>query len=561
MRGRVPATFAVRAFYAMACTAAAVLGVRGADDSLRSALEAISDKLGSTPPRMAAAAVYLNPDDGQPEDIGYGYQKNLRNLENLFEQEVRVPSNKINKDEMAEKFLNYLANESPQYNQKPWSKKSIFREREGSDMPDNLQQLKYDRYATPSAFRERYKTNANIEQDYKNNMEDQDDYLYALNTLIDKYIEENVQGMSDEELESFLRSQEKKRNIPDEYQNVYDPYYKRGSPTKRQFFFIPRYQTRRNNKYRSKWVKPRLMKRSKKNIALNEPHTDPKVAAELNNIFLGSESNTNANTTTAINNSVNQTAKPEVDGKNLKIELKKKSIDWNNYFGYDRKKKSIDNIPSDDTILNQYMRTYGKEGDDNEDMNTINLKDDKLMWMEDALINDALKYTGANQGTNDPEEINNVKNHVLANLNQAYNIEQLRHLNNEMQEKQYEKSDFVMPAENNSQPMNSLDIAESNKEADHNECTQLLQITQNCLELGGSAGDLMLPVCMLYRVCRTCESEQSECEAKFIQGSHELCSKAPLCRYFSRRILQLMQEHPLQIQCHKCMVNFLQNED
>ncbi|CAI6344487.1 unnamed protein product [Macrosiphum euphorbiae] len=558
MRGRVPATFAVRAFYVMACTAAAVLGVRGTDDSLRSALEAISDKLGSTPPRMAAA-VYLNTDDGQPEDIGYGYQKNLRNLENIFEQGVRVPSNKIYKDEVAEKFLNYLANENPQYNQKSWSKKSIFREREGSDMPENLQQLKYDRYATPSAFRERYKTNPNIEQDYKNNMEDQGDYLYALNTLIDKYIEENVQGMSDEELESFLRSQEEKRNIPDEYQNIYDPYYKRGSPMKRQYLFIPRYHARRNNKYRSKWVKPRLMKRSKKNVALNESHTDPKVAAELNNIFLGSESNTNSNTTTVINNSVNQTAKPEVDGNNLKIDLKKKSIDWSNYFGYDRKKKSIENIPSDDTILNQYIRAYGKENDENEEMNNINLKDDKLMWMEDALINDALKYTGANQGTNDPEEINNVKNQVLANLNQAYNIEKLRNENNEMQEKQYEKADFVVPAENNSQPMNSLDIAESNKE-DH-ECTQLLQITQNCLELGGSAGDLMLPVCMLYRVCSTCESEQSECEAKFIQGSHELCSKAPLCRYFSRRILQLMQEHPLQIQCHKCMVNFLQNED
>jgi len=81
------------------------------------------------------------------------------------------------------------------------------------------------------------------------------------------------------------------------------------------------------------------------------------------------------------------------------------------------------------------MRTYGKESDENEDMNTNNLKDEKLMWMEDALINDALKYTGANQGTNDPEEINNVKNQVLANLNQAYNIEQLRNLNNEMQGK------------------------------------------------------------------------------------------------------------------------------
>lgn len=57
------------------------------------------------------------------------------------------------------------------------------------------------------------------------------------------------------------------------------------------------------------------------------------------------------------------------------------------------------------------------------------------MWMEDALIDDALKYTGANRGTNDPEEINNVKNQVLANLNQAYNIEKLRNENNEMQGK------------------------------------------------------------------------------------------------------------------------------
>lgn len=242
----------------------------------------------------------------------------------------------MSKDDVAQKFLNYLAKDTPQYNQKPWSKKSIFRERADSDLPDNLQQLKYDRYAMPSAFRERYKTNPNIVQDYKNNMEEQDSYLYALNSLLDKYIEENVQGMSDEELENFLRSQEEKRNIPEEYQNLYEPYYKRGKLMKRQYLFIPRYQARRN-KYQSKWIKPRLMKRSKKNISSNESHTDPKVAAELNNIFLGAETKSN-NTATEVNNTVNSTVKkPEENINNSKIELKKKSIDWSNYFGYDRK--------------------------------------------------------------------------------------------------------------------------------------------------------------------------------------------------------------------------------
>jgi len=298
-------------------------GILGSDDSLRSALEAISDKIGETPARV----LYLTPEDGQPEDIGYGYQKNLRNLENIFEP--GAPSNKISKDEMVVKFLNYLAKDSPQqlqYNTKPWSKKSIFREREDSDMPDNLQQLKYDRYAMPSAFRERYKTNPEIVQDYKNNMEDQDNYLYAVNSLLDKYIEENVQGMSDDELESFLRSQEEKRNIPDEYQSLYEPYYKRASnPLKRQFLFIPRYKMRRNNKYQSKWIKPRLMKRSKKNILLNGTHTDPKVAAELNNIFLGSDlNNSNINTTSNVDTNINKSLKPE-DNNYSHIEMKKKN--------------------------------------------------------------------------------------------------------------------------------------------------------------------------------------------------------------------------------------------
>lgn len=97
------------------------------------------------------------------------------------------------------------------------------------------------------------------------------------------------------------------------------------------------------------------------------------------------------------------------------------------------RKKSIENIPSDDTILNQYMRTYGKENENNEINPINNLKDNKLMWLEDALIDDALKFTGANQGINDPEGLNDVKNQVLANLNQAYNIEKLRKENNEMQ--------------------------------------------------------------------------------------------------------------------------------
>ncbi|XP_050422950.1 uncharacterized protein LOC126834814 [Adelges cooleyi] len=549
-------------FFVSVCIIA-VLGVPGihnSDDSLLSALKVISDKIEDTPSRV----VYLNSDDGQPEDIGYGYQKNLRNLENIFEQEA--PASQISKDEMVEKLLGYLARDNPH---KQFTKKSIFREREDSaEMPENLQQLKYDRFAMPSAFRERYKATPNIVQDYNNNnnMDDQDNYLYTLNSLLDKYIEENIQGMSDEDLESFMGIPDEKRNIPVEYRNLYESNYQRRLPAKRQFFFMPRYPNRKNHKYRNNhWVKPRIMKRSKKNISMNETHTDPKVAAELNNIFLASEKPNSTDIQNKSNDKVlNATLKLEEhqSADDTKIEVKKKSIDWSNYFGFDRKKKSIESIPSDDTILNQYMRAYGKEDDVNQENSIENhLKDEKLMWLEDALIDDALKYTGAKQGTNDPEEINSVKNQVLDTLSKAYSIEKLRHENNGIQGKQYDNKGIVWSTENNSQPIESLDTSGQRVEGEHKECTQLLQITQDCLEIGGSAGDLMLPLCTLYRVCRTCESERSDCEERFIQGSHELCSKAPLCRYFSRRILQLMQDNPLQMDCHKCMINFFQNEN
>lgn len=250
---------------------------------------------------------------------------------------------------MVLKFLNYLAKENPaqQYNKKPWSKKSIFREREDSDMPDNLQQLKYDRYAMPSAFRERYKTNPPTAQDYNGDAEDQDEYLYAVNALVDKYLENNLQGVSDKELEDFLRSQQEKRNVPEEYQSPYEPGYNKraGNPTDRQYLIIPqfpRYQGNKFNKHRNRWMKPRLIKRSKiyKYSSTNGTHTDPKVAAELNNIFLGSEPNGSSNdnnSTTSANDSVNKTSKLADDSNNAKIALKKKSTDWSNYFGYDRR--------------------------------------------------------------------------------------------------------------------------------------------------------------------------------------------------------------------------------
>jgi hypothetical protein len=52
--------------------------------------------------------------------------------------------------------------------------------------------------------------------------------------------------------------------------------------------------------------------------------------------------------------------------------------------------------------------------------------DAKLRNIEDVIVNEALKYTGAHEGTTDAKEIQEVKDEVLAHLATAYSLEKMR---------------------------------------------------------------------------------------------------------------------------------------
>jgi hypothetical protein len=52
--------------------------------------------------------------------------------------------------------------------------------------------------------------------------------------------------------------------------------------------------------------------------------------------------------------------------------------------------------------------------------------DAKLHNIEDVIVNEALKYTGAHEGTTDAKEIQEVKDKVLAHLATAYSLEKMR---------------------------------------------------------------------------------------------------------------------------------------
>nr|CAD7586674.1 unnamed protein product [Timema genevievae] len=184
-----------------------------------------------------------------------------------------------------------------------------------------------------------------------------------------------------------------------------------------------------------------------------------------------------------------------VSEKDTPIEIKKKSIDWSDYFGIDRRRKKTGsminneseirknkNSIDDDWLLNQYYRTLIKTNNPNQKrtLNTprihehpINKKQEmfaqpfdtrifdadtyvknthryapskkigsgqeinnegaridnmnnKLKNIEDLIINEAVKYTGAHEGSTDSEEIQAVKDKVMSRLAAAYSLEKMR---------------------------------------------------------------------------------------------------------------------------------------
>ncbi|GLH01470.1 Uncharacterized protein GBIM_07612, partial [Gryllus bimaculatus] len=52
--------------------------------------------------------------------------------------------------------------------------------------------------------------------------------------------------------------------------------------------------------------------------------------------------------------------------------------------------------------------------------------DSKLRGMEDLIVNEAVKYTGAHEGATDPREVQEVKDKILARLAAAYSLEKMR---------------------------------------------------------------------------------------------------------------------------------------
>lgn len=92
---------------------------------------------------------------------------------------------------------------------------------------------------------------------------------------------------------------------------------------------------------------------------------------------------------------------------NTNSRRQKKSIDWSQYFGLNRKKKSF--RPEEELTPEK-----------------IDKMDRKLQLMEDAVLADTVKYTGAHPDISSLADMRRIKENVMTNLATAYSLEKMR---------------------------------------------------------------------------------------------------------------------------------------
>lgn len=106
----------------------------------------------------------------------------------------------------------------------------------------------------------------------------------------------------------------------------------------------------------------------------------------------------------------------------------KKSIQWSKYFGIDRRKKST--YDREDFKKQESIDEDETDGDNLKkkkiDPERLKNMSKKLQSMEDLIIDETVKYTGAHEGIADREEIARLKDHVISRLATAYSLEKIR---------------------------------------------------------------------------------------------------------------------------------------
>lgn len=381
--------------------------------------------------------------------------------------------------------------------------------------------------------------------------------------------------------------------------------------------------------------------------------TDPKVEKDLSNIF-GAE----PKTTEKIKEEEKLTTpkpgtlkdKEQVPGKKIEkkdnpkkeinkevfapvapqnkklLQIKKKSIDWSDYFGLDRRKKSEDNGLDKEWLMERYHKaiaitakkrnaelplqsfrnhevaTAKKEDRREKEEQKINEMDAKLEKLEDEIVGDALKYTGAHQDDVDSKEVQQIKDNIISRLAQAYNIEKMRNaleeykneIEKEIKENEKSKGDEklfdeytleekrlsvprkeaiddsreTVEGDNNIKCTTSEDCHEQNYKtpsevlenhfANLDQCPAIVRACNDVSSIIGHYGHVFEAACNIHQMCLLCSnnswfSPTRQCNFLFLSKAYELCLGKEECKKEARRSVRYLLDINKSLQAQSAL--------
>lgn len=480
------------------------------------------------------------------------------------------------------------------------------------------------------------------------------DSLYLLNYTPREEILSRLQEMEDDDqgndidLENFYpdRKYVSRERKSDNYQRFYPYAFRKRFPVSKRssnYYPTPIHSGELTHQHKRSPNKEETMK------------TDPKVEKELSNIF----ESTAAKSTTK--KDVKPTPKPKKNEAALKLKtsnnkkkeqkdakpaytkeiaqpvsksqplaVKKKSVDWSDYFGLDRRKKSEENLDNE-WLMERYHKAMAitakrstdyplqhfrehdqenkkksqevyevkKDASKSEEAK-IREMDEKLKSIEDSIVDDALKYTGAHEGTTDSKEIQEVKDKVISRLAAAYSLEKMRRALGEYKmniakernrlKQSEQEGDYLFSEEKRlSVPRKQAidEEAEKAQEEDNNiKCTQgtncqdyqnyripaeileqyklgieeCPEIQREChhlaIALMGQYSGLLETACRMHQLCLMCvrinenpfifQNDNSwspptqQCKALYLSKASELCEGNADCQNFAQLVVDVL---------------------
>nr|XP_034193355.1 uncharacterized protein LOC117610271 [Osmia lignaria]XP_034193357.1 uncharacterized protein LOC117610271 [Osmia lignaria]XP_034193358.1 uncharacterized protein LOC117610271 [Osmia lignaria]XP_034193359.1 uncharacterized protein LOC117610271 [Osmia lignaria]XP_034193360.1 uncharacterized protein LOC117610271 [Osmia lignaria]XP_034193361.1 uncharacterized protein LOC117610271 [Osmia lignaria]XP_034193362.1 uncharacterized protein LOC117610271 [Osmia lignaria]XP_034193363.1 uncharacterized p len=326
-----------------------------------------------------------------------------------------------------------------------------------------------------------------------------------------------------------------------------------------------------------------VAKRSPKPMPVKKQVTDPKVAQDLGALF-GTQSTTdNQNHTQNYDHDhdhddqhkhESSSESPKVTppskgqkenvtkpNKSKSIEVRKKSVDWSQYFGIDRRRKKASFMAGPETqnqddewMLQRYYenmvenlkandhRDYQKETNDRKDkLEQMNSKQQRQN-IKDLIVEDALRYADSEDATN----LQKVKDKVMARIAAAYSLEKVRKALNELRNNVAVRieSQKIARSQNNqtssfrennnagkaSEKRTSNNIVENDEAFEENRvCPALEIIEKRCRTADSLAGDeaqmLYLP-CVMLQICKACVQDdlEEECLSYYDMETVRICN-------------------------------------